>query len=128
MKRMKQLLSMNGNPSKGILSGLAVIIGLEAALPVIGHGIALFRNIFPYSLFEYAVETGGMGGLGILLPGTVSFPLRLPYAGYHLNWIHFEIGLKSVCCVNPSLDAYFNSAVTFLIYYFGGNPGKITHF
>lgn len=46
-----------------------------------------------------------------MLTGTAFFPFRLPYAGYHLNRIHFEIGLKSVCCVNPSLDAYFNRAV-----------------
>ncbi len=95
----------------GILSGRTVIISLKTALPVVSYSVAFFRSIFPCCLFEYAVESGGLGGLGVLLPGTAVFPFRLPYAGYHLNRIHFEIGLKSVCCVNPSLDAYFNSAV-----------------
>lgn len=95
----------------GILSGRTVIISLKTALPVVSHSVALFRRIFPCLLFEYVVESGSPGGLGILLPGTAFFPFRLLYAGYHLNRIHFEIGSKSVCCVNPSLDAYFNSAV-----------------
>ena len=113
----------------GILSGLAVIIGLETALPIISHGVAFCRSIFLYSLFKYGAENGSLGGLGIFLPGTAFLSLRFSYAGYLLNWIHFEIGLNSVCCVNPSLDAYFNSAVTcVLIYYFGRNTGKITHF
>ncbi len=113
----------------GILSGLTVIIGLEAALPVISHGIAFLRGIFLHCLFEYTVETRGSGGMGILLPGTAFFPFRLPYAGYHLNRIHFEIGLKSVCCVNPSLDAYFNSvAALFSIIISAEKQGKITHF
>lgn len=109
----------------GILSGRAVIIGLETALPVISHSVAFLRSIFLHCLLKYAVENGSFGGLGILMPGTVFLSFRFPYAGYHLNRIHFEISLKSVCCVNPSLDAYFNSAVTIiLIYCIGRNSRK----
>lgn len=100
-----------GACSKGILFRLPVIIGLEPALPVIGHSVALFRAIFCRSLRESGMDSSGPGGLGIPLSGAVPVPSQLLYAGYHLNGVHFEIALNSVCCVNPSLDVYFNSVM-----------------
>ena len=95
--------------SKGILFRPAVIIGLEPALPVIGHGVAFFRTILCRSLVAGGLERVGSGGLGVLLPGAFPVSFQLPCAGYHLNGVLFEIALNSVCCVNPSLDVYFNS-------------------
>lgn len=57
------------------------------------------------------MDSSGPGGLGIPLSGAVPVPSQLLYAGYHLNGVHFEIALNSVCCVNPSLDVYFNSVM-----------------
>ena len=101
--------------SEGILSGLAVIIGLEPAAPVIGHSIAFRRLACLRCLFQRGGKRRDLGSLGLPLSGTLSFPSRLRHAGYHLNRIHFEIALNSnsVCSVNPSLDVYFNS-VSFL--------------
>ena len=113
----------------GILPGLTVIIGLEAALPVISHSVALLRSIFRYLLLQSVAESESFGGAGVRLSGTAPVSFRLRYAGYHLNRIHFEIGLNSVCCVNPSLDAYFKCAITvFLLIISAESLEKITDF
>ena len=93
--------------SESILFGLAVIIGLEPAASVIGDSVALLWGVLPGSPFEGGGEYVGAGGAGLLLPGASLLPFRLRHAGYHLNRIHFEITLNSVCSVNPSLDVYF---------------------
>ena len=127
--RKTSLLDSNGREMlPGILSGLAVIIGLKMTLPVISHGIAFFRILFLHGLFQCHAEAGRPGAWGMLLPGTPVIPFQLRNSGNHLNRIHFEIGLQSVCCVNPSLDVYFNSAEILLLIISAEYLGKITHF
>ena len=101
--------------SKGILPGLLVAVGLQTAVPVVGHGIALLRTIRFRGLAEHDAGCGGPAGTGFLMPAPALFPSRLRHTCHHLNRVHFETVLKanSVCSVNPSLDVYFNS-VSFL--------------
>ena len=49
--------------------------------------------------------------MGFLMPAPSRFPSQLWHVGDHLNGVHFETALKSVCSFNPSLDAYFNSVI-----------------
>ena len=90
--------------SVGILFGLAVIISLESAASVISDSVTFLRAALLRGLFERGGKSGGAVGTGLLLPRTIFVPFGLWHTGYHLNWIHFEIGLNSVCSVNPSLD------------------------
>lgn len=104
--------------SKGILPGLLVAVGLQAAVPVVGHGIALLRTIRFRGLAEHDADCGGPVGTGFLMPAPALFPSQPGHACHHLNWIHFETVLKakSVCSVNPSLDVYFNSVSSYKVY------------
>ena len=127
--QMEDMPPVEGNGlSPGILPGLTVVIGLEAAAPVIGHSVAFLRNCFRCLLFQDTAESGRSGGLGVMSSGTAVFTSWPSYAGYHLNRIHFEIGLNSVCSFNPSLDAYFNSAVIFSLIISAYSLEKITDF
>ena len=51
----------------------------------------------------------------MLLPRASVFPLQPWRPGYCLNGVHLEIVMNSVCCVDPSLDVYFNSAETLFL-------------
>ena len=79
-------------------------------MPVISHGAAFFLTVIINSRFQYETEGTGFGCPGITTTRVSIIPLWPGYTGNHLNRIHFEIVLNSVCCVNPSLDVYFNSA------------------
>ena len=96
--------------SEGILFWLVVIIGLKLAFAVICHNVTLCRTAVPYFFFQYIAKRNSLGLPALLLTGLSVFTSQFWHFGNHLNRIHSETALKSVCCVNPSLEAYFNSA------------------
>lgn len=99
-------------------------MGLEPSVRRIGDEIDFLRIIRFSCLFRKSAggRRSGIAGLALLR----TFPF-LPQPGRpdnHLNRVHFEIVLNSVCSVNPSLDVYFNStAIFFLIIYIGRFSG-----
>lgn len=101
-----------------------IIAGLKLAVPVIGHTVAVIRTISLSLFLQQNAETVVFGLPGFLLSGSLPFTLRFWHSDYHLNRIHFEIALHSVCCDNPSLDKYFNSVPCVCIYYIGILYGK----
>lgn len=63
----------------------------------------------------------------MLLSRPPVFPSQPWRPGYCLNGVHLEIIMNSVCCVDPSLDVYFNSAeALFLLNISADSAGKIS--
>lgn len=105
--------------SECILFGRTVIIGLELTVRGISHQIDFLRTVRS-RLVQQGAEGRGSGIAGTLLSAASVFPPELGHPGNRLNRIHLEIVLNSVCCVDPSLDVYFNSAATLLLIYYIG--------
>ena len=99
--------------------GRTVIIGLELTVRGISHQIDFLRTVRS-RLVQQGAEGRGSGIAGTLLSAASVFPPELGHPGNRLNRIHLEIVLNSVCCVDPSLDVYFNSAATLLLIYYIG--------
>ncbi len=101
--------------SEGILSGRAVIVGLKLAVHIVGHQINIFRTVHICGFVQYGTKGDGSGTSRLLLSRISVFPPQPWCPGYCLNGVHLEIVLNSVCCVDPSLDVYFNSAETLFL-------------
>ena len=94
--------------SEGIFSG-AVGVCLQSAVGSVSHHIALCRTILAERILQQTAKGARLSGVGTPMIRSIVLFLQLWHAGHHLNRIHFENTLHSVCCDDPSLDVYFIS-------------------
>ena len=103
---------------KGIFPGGLIKVGLQRFISVVGDSIAIYWLVLCYRLLQYSCKSNLLGSFGLLLSGTAILSPCSGSHGNYLNRIHFEIG-NSVCCVNPSFSAYFNSVICSFVYNIG---------
>lgn len=93
---------------EGIFPGRLIRESLKLTACVIGNGIAVNGATLIHCFFQSQLKSGRPGSIGFTLPRVAVFALCFRSLGNYLNPVHFEIR-NSVCCVNPSLAAFFNS-------------------
>ncbi len=103
---------------KGIFPGGPIEIGLQRFVCVIGDSITIHWLFLCYRLLQCSCKSNRLGSFGLPLSGTVVLSPCSGHHGNYLNRIHLEIG-NSVCCVNPSFTAYFNSVLCSFVYNIG---------
>ena len=129
--------------SQGIFSGRLIKESLKSAAGVVSDGAAVNNGLTLIQCsFQSHCKGSRFGRTGVALLRVTVFALCFRSPRYYLNPIHLEIR-KSVCCVNPSLTAYFNSVIPvpvsmilcicdafvslmFCIIYIGRNQEKFT--
>ena len=100
--------------SKGVFSGNVIGVCLQLSVCSVGHHKAVCRTGLLNGVIQKDFKSCGFGGRWTALSGSSVFPFQLWHRCNHLNRVHLEIALQSVCCVNPSLDVYFNSVYSVL--------------
>lgn len=102
--------------SEGIFPGRLIEESLEFTACVVSDGIAVDGLALIQCSFQSRRKGSRSGRIGIARLRAAFFPLCLRSLRNYLNPVHLEIR-KFVCCVNPSLAAYFNSAFLVLMSY-----------
>ena len=102
--------------SEGIFPGRLIEESLELTVCVVSNGIAVSGLALVQCFFQSHCKGSRSGRMGITRLRAAFFPLCLRSLRNYLNPVHLEIR-KFVCCVNPSLAAYFNGAFLVLMSY-----------
>lgn len=99
--------------SEGIFPGRLIEESLEFTACVVSDGIAVNGLALIQCSFQSRRKGSRSGRIGIARLRAAFFPLCLRGLRNYLNPVHLEIR-KSVCCVNPSLAAYFTVPIWYL--------------
>lgn len=100
--------------SKSVFSGNMIGICPQLSVGGVGHRMTVGRAGLLNGIVQKKLESRSFGGGRTTLTVLSVLAFQIRHCRHHLNRVHLEIALQSVCCVDPSLDVYFNSVCSVL--------------